>query len=102
LPLQNAVDKACSSGDTNKTKDALLEWAAARWPDQSITSLADIASISPAELGAQITALNRALYSPHADNWEATALRSAFHAFISSKRKAEKTQDSILEPLYKT
>ena len=102
LPLQNAVDKACSRGDAIKTKDALLEWAAARWPDQSITSLADIANASPAELSAQINALNSALYSPHADNWEPGALRSAFHAFISNKRKTAKTQDSILEPLYKT
>ena len=102
LPLQNAVDKACSKGDAIKTKDALLEWAAARWPEQSITSLADIASASPAELSTQITALNSALYSPHAGNWEPNALRSAFHAFISQKHKTAKTPDSILEPLYKT
>jgi len=102
LPLQSAVDKACSRGDAIKTKDALLEWAVVRWPEQSITSLADIANASPAELSTQITALNSALYSPHADNWEPKALRSAFHAFISHKRKTAKTQDSILEPLYKT
>ena len=102
LPLQNAVDKACSKGDAIKTKDALLEWAAARWPDHSITSLADIANASPAELSTQITALNSALYSPHAGNWEPKALRSAFHAFISQKHKTAKTPDSILEPLYKT
>jgi hypothetical protein len=102
LPLQNAVDKACSKGDAIKTKDALLEWAAARWPEQSLTSLADIANASPAELSTQITALNSALYSPHAGNWEPKALRSAFHAFISQKHKTAKTPDSILEPLYKT
>jgi len=102
LPLQNAVDKACSKGDATKTKDTLLEWAAARWPDHSITSLADIANASPAELSTQITALNSALYSPHAGNWEPKAMRSAFHAFISQKHKTAKTPDSILEPLYKT
>jgi len=102
LPLQNAVDKACSRGEAIKTKDALLEWAVARWPEQSITSLADIANASPAELSTQITALNRALYSPHAGNWEPKALRSAFHAFISQKHKTAKKQDPILEPLYKT
>jgi len=102
LPLQSAVDKACSKGDAINTKDALLEWAAVRWPEQSITSLADIANTSSAELSTQINALNSALYSPHADNWEPKALRSAFHAFISNKRKTPKTQESILEPLYKT
>ena len=54
LPLQRAVDKACSKGDAIKTKNALLEWAAVRWPDQSITSLADIAKVSSAELSTQI------------------------------------------------
>jgi len=102
LPLQNAVDKACSNGDATKIKDALLEWAAVRWPEHTITSLADIANISPAELGTQINALNSALYSPHTDNWQPKALRSAFHAFISNKRKTAKKQDSLLEPLYKT
>jgi hypothetical protein len=102
LPLQHAVDKACSNGDAVKTKDALLEWAAVRWPEESITSLADIASVSPAELSNQINKLNRALYSPHADNWQPKALRSTFRTFISNKRKTTKTQDSVLEPLYKT
>jgi hypothetical protein len=102
LPLQNAVDKACSKGDAINTKDALLEWAAVRWPGQSITSLADIANASPPELSTQIMALNSALYSPHAVNWEPKALRSAFHAFISQKHKTTKTTDTILEPLYKT
>jgi len=102
LPLQSAVDKACARGDSIRAKDALLEWAAVRWPDQSITSLADIANVSSAEFSTQINALNSALYSPHTDNWEPKLLRSAFHAFISNKRKTAKMQDSILEPLYKT
>ena len=102
LPLERAVEKACSKGDARKTKDALLEWAAVRWPNHAITSLADIANVSTAEMSAQVNALNSALYSPHADKWEPRALLSAFHAFISQKRKSAKTQDSILEPLYKT
>jgi len=102
LPLERAVEKACSKGDAIQTKNALLEWAAVRWRNQSITSLADIARVSSAELSTQINALNSALYSPHADQWEPKALRSAFHAFLANKRKPAKTQDSILEPLYKT
>jgi len=102
LPLERAVEKACSKGDAIQTKNALLEWAAVRWPNQSITSLADIARVSSAELSTQVNALNCALYSPHSDQWEPKAMRSAFHAFLSRKHKSAKTQDSILEPLYKT
>ncbi len=102
LPLARAVEKACHKADARKTKEALLEWAAVRWPDDSITSLADIANISPAELSEQVIALNRALYSAHADNWDPKALCTAFQAFISQKHKAPAAQDTILEPLYKS
>lgn len=102
LPLERAVEKACHRGDPGQTKDALLEWARVRWPQQAITSLADIADAVPDELGHQIAALNSTLYSAHSDRWEPKALLSAFHAFISRKRKRIKTRDSILEPLYKT
>ena len=102
LPLQRAVEKACISGDAAKTKDALLAWAAVRWPAQNITSLADIANISPAELASRINALNSALYSPQRETWEPEALLAAFRSFISQKQKTQKAQDSVLEPLYKT
>jgi hypothetical protein len=102
LPLQRAVEKACTSGDAAKTKDALLAWAAVRWPAQNITSLADIANISPAELAFRINALNSALYSAQRETWEPKALLAAFHAFISQKQKTQKAQDSVLKPLYKT
>ena len=102
LPLQRAVEKACISGDAAKTKDALLAWAAVRWPAQNITSIADIANISPAELASRINALNSALYSPQRETWEPEALLAAFRSFISQKQKPQKAQDSVLEPLYKT
>ena len=102
LPLERAAEKACSRGDAHKAKDALLEWAKLRWPQRTIASLADIADASPPDLREQVHALNSALYSPHAPDWDPAALRSAFQAFNSQKQKKAKTADSILEPLYKT
>jgi hypothetical protein len=102
LPLARAVEKACSKGDARKTKEALLAWAAARWPAHSMTSLVDIANASPTELRTQIYALNSALYSAHGDQWDPKALCSAFRAFIAQKHRAEKGGKSVLEPLYKT
>ncbi|MGD8934170.1 MAG: BatD family protein [Gammaproteobacteria bacterium] len=102
LPLARAVEKACSRGDARKTKDALLEWAAVRWPNHSITSLADIANAASPELRRQIIALNSALYSAHGDQWDPKALSSAFHSFIATKDRSDKSQESALEPLYKT
>ena len=102
LPLQRAVEKACSRGDAAETKDALLAWARVRWPAHGITSLADIANISSTELASRIQALNSTLYSTQGETWEPKALLSAFHAFISQKQKTQKAPDSVLEPLYKT
>ncbi|NNL06226.1 MAG: protein BatD [Gammaproteobacteria bacterium] len=102
LPLERAVEKACSRGDADKTKDALLEWAKLRWPQRAIASLADIADASPHDLREQVHALNSALYSPHASDWDPAALRSAFQAFNSQQQKKTKNAESILEPLYKT
>ncbi len=102
LPLERAVEKACVGGDASQAKDTLLAWAAARWPQQSIASLADIAAVVPAELRAEINALNSTLYSAHHDDWNSKALLSTFHAFIAGKTRKAKTRDSVLEPLYKT
>jgi hypothetical protein len=96
------VEKACAKGNARDTKDALLAWAAVRWPDHSITSLVDIADAGSAELSTQIHALNSALYSAHHDQWDPAALRRAFQGFIASRHKTEKAPKSVLEPLYKT
>ena len=102
LPLERAVEKACQSADAAATKQALLAWAAVRWPEHGMTSLADIARASPAGLSTEINALNRTLYSADAGGWDPRALLAAFHAFIAEKPGKIKPHDSILEPLYKT
>ena len=45
-PLKKAVVAACASKDAHQTKNALLNWARARWPDEAMTSLSDIAARS--------------------------------------------------------
>ena len=102
IPLERAVKKACASANPGDIKNALLDWARVRWPRHNVASLADIASLCPAELSQQIHRLNATLYTSHDDDWDPKALLSAFHAFISVKQKQAKAQDSILEPLYKT
>ncbi len=102
LPLARAVEKTCNRRDAADTKDALLKWAAVRWPTQTVTSLADIADLSPPALRNQLLALNTALYGRQADAWEPKALLAAFHAFLSTRQQREITPDSVLQPLYKT
>lgn len=102
LPLERAVEKACSAADAAQTKDSLLGWAAARWPQQGMTSLADIAAAVPQDLHDQINALNNTLYSAHGGDWDSRALLAAFHGFVAARAKTPKSPESVLEPLYKT
>ena len=100
-PLEKAVQKQCNNNDANQSKDALLSWARARWPKQSISSLAGIAKNVSAELATEINTLNTALYASDAAQWQGDALLRAFKAFRQQNANQAKNEDNPLEPLYK-
>ena len=100
--LEKTVLKHCNNNDASQTKDALLTWAKARWPELNISNLATICPNVSTDLSAEIKALNTALYSAEASQWQANLLIKAFKDFRQNKpehNKQIKTQQ--LEPLYK-
>ncbi len=102
IGLESSVSKACSNADAEATKNALLKWAAARWPDQSVNNLTELARSSSTDFGEQVHALNSHLYSSSATSWNRKALLKAFKAFSSTRVKKHKNKPAPLEPLYKT
>lgn len=100
-PLENTVLKHCSNNETSQSKDALVSWAKARWPEQAINSLADIEKNVSTELAAEINALNGELYASANSNWQGSALALAFKAFRQQKVAHAKNEAQPLEPLYK-
>ncbi len=100
--LESAVGSACTRADAEGAKDALLAWAAARWPEQPVNNLSELARRSSPELDEQVRALNSHLYSSSAASWNRNALLKAFKAFTSTKHKTHKEKATPLEPLYKT
>lgn len=100
-PLAKSVHKRCSNNDIHQARNALIEWAKARWPDKTITSLVDIAELSSPKLGEQLQALNTALYSPDHKQWNGSELSNAFGTFRHQKVKHNTFSDSALKPLYK-
>ncbi|MCK5002312.1 MAG: protein BatD [Gammaproteobacteria bacterium] len=99
--LEKAVHKHGSNNDAQQTKDALLSWARARWPDLAINNLIEISQHVPAELAAEIHNLNTALYSSNADQWQGDALLQNFKNFRQKKTPQSHNDDQSLEPLYK-
>jgi hypothetical protein len=101
-PLEKSVYKYCSKNKAPQTKNALLEWAKARWPETTVASLMDITELTSAELGEQLQVLNTALYSPDHKQWNGTKLVKAFKTFRSEKiKKQDNSSNNALKPLYK-
>jgi hypothetical protein len=66
---------ACLTNNAPATREQLVKWAAALYPDRAVHSLDQIESVfSDAELNGQITQLNQSLYSTSGDDWSGKEL----------------------------
>ncbi len=106
-PLEKAVLQACNQNQPEAIKNALLAWAQARWPDQTITSLSQLASQCPAELKQEIEQLNNALYNPATQQsgmseMHINALVTTFKQYKKEKKKSRQADEVVLETLYKS
>lgn len=100
--LEKAVQRHGHNNDAKQTKDALLKWGKANWPDHAINSLVDISKNVTGELTTEIEKLNTALYSSDADKWQGDTLVNAFKAPHQQKSSQNHVENKPLEPLYKT
>jgi len=99
--LEKAVHLHTRNNDAGQTKDALLNWARARWPEHAINSLVDIGKNASAQLTTEINALNAALYGSNAAQWQGHTLSDAFKTFLQQKAATQQNENKPLEPLYK-
>jgi hypothetical protein len=99
--LARAVHKHAAANQPAETRQALIDWARARWPEAQISNLAELAQHSNAELGKAIRELNAALYSAAPEHWQGQALVAAFNQHKDAGTGDSGTAQSALEPLYK-
>ena len=99
--LEKAVQTHAKNNNASQTKDALLKWARAHWPDRTTNNLADISKKVTSELATEITSLNTALYGSNTTQWEGKTLVSAFKTLDKQKAAHDHTENRPLEPLYK-
>lgn len=95
-----ALEKACQQNDAPAAARALLQWAAARWPDDAPRNLG--ALTRQLENGTdEIRALERALYAADRVDWQGQALWQVFsHGFREKAVASDRGDQDELSPLY--
>jgi hypothetical protein len=94
------LGKACSQGNPQGARDALLKWATLHWPDAPLLNLTDLNKlVRDAHLKKQLHILSQVLYgSENKALWRGDELLRAVHSIkraqAGSKRKAQ-----ILPPI---
>jgi hypothetical protein len=96
------VRQACRADDPRAARRALLEWAAARWPEDSPRRLETLAQRLGGEGAAALRELDRRLYADTAGSWDGRAAWQRLSPFLTApKTKAEALrQGSPLPSLY--
>jgi len=105
-PIANreSIKKACLDNDPKSAQVAILAWAAATWPEKSITNLKAVArKLNQPELMKTFTDIEKALYSPtdqSAWNGEKAWQEIADKLTVNSQT-VKKQKDDSLPPLYR-
>jgi hypothetical protein len=93
------LQQACERDDARAAAQALLELGRARWPDDSPSSLGQLA----VQLGCaedQIQVLDRALYAAEVSDWSGAQLWAATRDAWMREPVSQKPPVEVLEPLY--
>ncbi len=96
---RSAVHQACQAHDPAAAANALLQWAAASWPQDPPRNLG--ALMQQLSTGAnEIQTLERALYSAAAEPWQGDALWRVFDQGLQIKHDTGPSARAGLSPLY--
>jgi hypothetical protein len=81
-----AVKEACGRGDTAAATEALLGWAAVRWPEAPPRSLGELADRLPGEAADEVETLNRSRYGGSMSTWDGRELGRRLEALARGGR----------------
>lgn len=99
--LLRRIRRACTGNDAAASRQALLAWAEAAWPEQPPRSLGAIASRCKPELAQELENLNAALYGRGAQEWRGKALWQIFERQHASSPEKKASVGDQLEPLFR-
>jgi hypothetical protein len=85
------IERACRKGEPRAARQALLAWAAVRWPQRRPTGLEDLAQRLASEPASQVLReLDRSLYSAeYSKSWDGTAAWKVLQPVLKTKPNVE-------------
>ncbi|MFO7285666.1 MAG: BatD family protein [Gammaproteobacteria bacterium] len=95
------IRDACKRNDPAAARDALLAWAAERFPESPPRSLGALAARVPEPMAAALSELDAALYAPHRSAWNGEALAAAFASRATRITGSPRRRREPLLPLYR-
>jgi len=93
------LEQACRDNDPQAAARALLQWAAAKWPDDTPRNLGSLALRLVAG-GQEIRELDQALYATGSQPWQGDALWQVFNKGLEDVSKENVVVQEGLSPLY--
>jgi hypothetical protein len=100
---EKSLHSACTAGDPQQAKNALLIWARSRWPAETVNNLDALAEqVADAEFAAHLYALSAHLYAarPAGNSWDGMGLWQAFKKF-KTIRGEQPAASETLAPLHR-
>ncbi|MEL7449865.1 MAG: BatD family protein [Pseudomonadota bacterium] len=102
VSVKKALSQARARAAANampETRDALLAFGKAGWPDDVPASLGELARRCDDPLAAEISALSRALYGASPEPWQGQALAAALSRWKPSKNRRGSGNEEVLATL---
>jgi hypothetical protein len=93
------VQQACQGNNPAAAANALLQWAAASWPDDPPRNLGTLMQQLSTGVN-EIQALEQALYSAAGEPWQGEALWRVFEKGLEVKQATGAPASAGLSPLY--
>jgi hypothetical protein len=100
--LVKQLSAACRVDDAKRTRDLLLQWGARQFPDDSPTSLGELAGrLSGGPLAAEVESLEMALYGRSGGGWRGEQLAELLKSTQSVAVGSGSNEQDPLVPLYR-
>jgi hypothetical protein len=96
---ETLLEQACRDDDPQTAARALLQWAAAKWPDDAPRNLGSLAQRLVAG-DKEIRELDQALYATGSQHWQGDALWQVFKQGLEAASKEGAVVQEGLSPLY--
>lgn len=100
VPLRQ-LQRACSDNDARAAKQALLAWAAARWPGDALHNMGAIARRLNDDLALQLQILSDYLYKESSSDWQGSELWQTLQRWQKQDNAKGSTANPVLEPLHR-